>query len=95
MKDIESLKEGDYIAFGFNYHGGEPNEIIVTNITFAHSKYFIVHFIYGHHSLSETVYRDKVLAIGDNQNGTIEIKGWSGKYTSIDKDNQLLKDNLK
>lgn len=94
MNKVSELKEGDYIAFGFNYHGGEPNEIMVTNITFVHTDYFIVHFLYGHHSLAETVYRDKVLAIGD-PNGEHSIKGWSGKFTIVDAKNKLLKNNLK
>lgn len=94
MKQVSDLKEGDYIAFGFNYHGGEPDEIMVTNISFAHPNYFIVHFLYGHHSLAETVYRDKVLAIGDSA-GKNGIKGWNGNFIIVDKKNKLLKENLK
>jgi len=79
MKSVDNLTRGDYIAFGFNYNGGEPNEIIVDNISFVENNYVIVHFMYGLKSLSEAVKKDKVLAIG-NEEGKGEISGWEGNY---------------
>lgn len=81
MKSVSDLIEGDYIAFGFNYNGKEPDEIIVDRITSVWSKgaAFIVHFLYGHKSLAEIIEKEKILAIG-NENGAGKIKGWGGKY---------------
>lgn len=90
---VLNLKNGDYIAFGFNYNGGEPNEIIVSNITEKMDYTFIVHFMYGHHSLSESIKIENVLAIGDPE-GTVGIKGWNGKFEII-KSTKLLLDSLK
>lgn len=76
---LKSLKEGHYIAFGFNYNGGEPKEIIVTNITKVYEDRVLVHFNYGHHSLGEFIKKNEILAIGNNQfNG--KIKGWKGGF---------------
>ncbi len=83
MKNISDLKEGDYIAFGFNYNGGEPNDIIVSNITSKHENCFLVHFSYGHQSLSEFVKPENIFAIGNNENGISKIKGWTGKFDII------------
>lgn len=79
MKTVEDLTEQDYIAFGFNYNGGEPNEIIVDNITTVYDEKVLVHFMYGHHSLSEDINKKDILAIG-NTEGKGKIKGWTGNY---------------
>jgi hypothetical protein len=76
---LNSLKEGDYIAFGFNYNGGEPKEIIVSNITSVYEDKVLVHFLYGHHSLGEFINKNNILAIGNNQCKG-KIKGWSGGF---------------
>ncbi len=89
MKKVTELKEGDYIAFGFNYNGGEPKEIVVTNITSLHEGGFIVHFLYGYKSLSEFIKYADVLAIG-NADGKTRIKGWSGKFDLINTDHPLI-----
>lgn len=93
--ELAVIKPTDHIAFGFNFNGGEPNEIIVSNITSISEHGILCHFMYGHHSLSEYVKEENVLAIGDNKNGTIEIKGWSGKYKRLKADSKLLDENLK
>lgn len=85
MKTIDSLKKGDYIAFGFNYNGGKPNEIIVDNITEIIEDLFIIHFTYGHHSLSEVIKKEDILAIGDLE-GTDKISGWVGNYNILQKE---------
>lgn len=83
MKTVDSLTKGDYIAFGFNYHGGEPNEIIVDNITQVYEDKVLVHFIRGWTSLAEFVKKDKILAIRNSETGEGTIEGWSGKYDII------------
>ncbi len=92
MKKVEELKEGDYIAFGFDYNGGEPKEIVVSNITSLHDGGFIVHFLYGHKSLSEFIKYDNVLAIG-NAEGKTKIKGWSGYFDLINAEHPLIREN--
>ena len=89
MKNLTDLKEGDYIAFGFNYHGGEPNEIIVDTITSFHGDKCLVHFLYGHHSLGEFVNTKDIIAIG-NPEGESKINGWGGKYDLINPNHPLL-----
>lgn len=84
MKSIDNLTKGDYIAFGFNYNGGQPNEIIVDNITEVYKnketvEQVLVHFAYGYKSLAEFIKRDNILAIGNSQ-GKGVIKGWTGTY---------------
>ena len=88
-----TLKCGDYIAFGFNYNGGEPDEIIVSNITYIAENGLLCHFLYGHHSLSEIVKIDDVLAIGNNKEGKVKLRGYSGKFTVV-KRNELLNKNI-
>ena len=85
------LKQTDYVMFGFNYHGGvrdgvEPKETIVDNITAIYEDRVLVHFLYGHHSLSEFVPFDKIVGIGDNENGTVQVKGWGGKYRVVNQE---------
>ena len=80
MRTFDSLKEGDYVAFGFNYDGGEPNEIIVDQITSVYEDKVLVHFLYGVKGLSEFVNKEKILAVGNEESGEGRIKGWTGKY---------------
>lgn len=93
MKTVADLKSGDYIAFGFNFHGGTPNEIWVTNITTINDGNFVVHFMYGHHSLSEIIKPEGVLAIG-NPDSKTKIKGWGGRFDIIQPDHFLMKDSI-
>ena len=90
MKKIEDLKDGDFIAFGFNYNGGESDEIIVSNITSKHRDEFLVHFMYGHSSLGEYVKPENIVAIG-NTEGHTKIKGWSGNFDLISSEHLLNK----
>ncbi|HPD81566.1 MAG TPA: hypothetical protein PK357_00515 [Candidatus Pacearchaeota archaeon] len=83
MKSVDKLAKGDYIAFGFNYNGGEPNEIIVDNITEIYEHKVLVHFLYGHHSLSEFIKKEDILAIGNSQ-GKGVIKGCTGTYDILE-----------
>lgn len=99
MKSIDELAKGDYIAFGFNYNGGEPTELIVSNITqiYKDKKSIIqvlVHFQYANHSIGEFVKRENIWAIG-NPEGTGKIKGWTGKYDILNQEkiNEILSYN--
>lgn len=95
MKKVSDLKEGDYIAFGFNYNGGTPKEIIVSNITSKHGDSFLVHFMYGHHSLGEYIKENEVLAIGNKESGKTKIIGWSGMYDCLQPEHPLIVKNSK
>lgn len=90
INSLNTLKKGDYIAFGFNYNGGEPNEIIVDNITsIEKSGRVLVHFLYGHRSLAKHISKSDIIAIGNHKaNG--KIKGWSGNYEILKPDHPLL-----
>lgn len=90
MKAVNNLKEGDYIAFGFNYNGGTPTKIIVSNITSIHKDKVLVHFLYGHHSLAEYIPLNEIIAIG-NPEGKSTLEGWRGKYDVLLLDHPLLK----
>jgi hypothetical protein len=90
MRSIDELAKGDYIAFGFNYNGGQPNEIIVENITEVYKnketvEQVLVHFLYGYKSLAEFVKRDNILAIGNPQ-GKGVIKDWTGTYDILNQE---------
>lgn len=90
MKNINELTEKDHIAFGFNYNGGTPNEIMVSKITsIEEDGMCLVHFTYGHHSLSELIMPDNILAIG-NMDGKYKIKGWSGKFDVLRLEHPLI-----
>jgi hypothetical protein len=82
MKSVENLAKTDYIAFGFNYNGGEPNEIIVDNITEVYPRDVLIHFLYGHKSLAEFVKKEEILAIG-NIEGEGRILGYGGRFDII------------
>ncbi len=92
MKKVSELKCGDSIAFGYNYNGGEPKEIVVSMITYLHEGGFIVHFLYGYKSLSEFIKYDDVLAIG-NPDGKTKLKGWGGRYDLIKPENSLIREH--
>jgi hypothetical protein len=47
--------------------------------------------MYGHHSLSEYVEKEDIIAIG-NQKGTGKIRGWSGNFDILQPNHPLLKD---
>ena len=86
---LENLQENDFIAFGFNYNGGEPNEIIVDNITSVNKDEVLVHFLYGHHSLGEWVKKENIIAVG-NPNAKNRIKGWGGYFDILQPEHKLL-----
>lgn len=90
MKTTNTLTEEDYIAFGFNYNGGTPTEIIVSNITSIHKDKVLVHFLYGHHSLAEYIPLNEIIAIG-NPEGKSTLDGWGGKYDVLLSNHPLLK----
>ena len=80
MKSVDKLTRNDSIAFGFNYNGGKPDEIIVDNISHIKENEVLVIFLYGYKSMAEFVKKEDILAIGNNEEGKGTIKGWSGKY---------------
>jgi len=94
------LENSSYIAFGFDYNGGEPSEIIVSNITSFNSESVLCHFSYGHQSLAEFVEYENIIGIGIPAQSIMyakikqwNIPGWNGKYRIFKKDlfNQIIK----
>jgi len=78
MKSVENLTEGDYIAFGINSNGGEPNEIIVDCVSKVLEDRALIYFMGV--TLRYEVKKENILAIGNNKSGEGKLKGWSGKY---------------
>lgn len=91
MKKPIDLGPDDYIAFGYNYYGGEPDEIIVGQTCFKSDGYFTIHFAYGTQSLAETVKFEDVLAIGNLVDGQTKLRGWKGTFDVIKPENPLIK----
>lgn len=88
MKKLEDLEKGNYIAFDFTYNG-DSHEIMVTNITEVYEDKVLVHFLYGHHSLSEFIKKEDIIAIGNNKS-TGKIEGWSGRFDILKPNHYLL-----
>lgn len=80
-----------YYMFGFNYNGGEPNEVIVEKPTMINKSGLLFVFLYGHKSLSEHIPFESIVAVGEEDGGEAAIKGWTGSYTIL---NQPLFDAL-
>lgn len=87
---MKKFKKGQFVAFGFNYNGGEHDEIIVDRITMVMDNQVLVHFLYGHKSLSEWIHNDDVIAIG-NSKSSAQIKGWTGNFDILKPEHPLLK----
>jgi hypothetical protein len=81
------FRKGMVIAFGFNYNGGKPTEIIVSTITEVYNDQdqVLTHFNYGHRSLGEFIKKDEIVAVGDHESGTENIKGWTGKFVILNR----------
>lgn len=69
--------------FGFNYNRGEPDEVIAGKPTLIYDNKILFHFLYGHHSLSETIKKEDIVAVGDNEDDTVSVSGWSGRFKII------------
>lgn len=85
MKTLETLENGDYIAFDYSYLRNDETNIEVARITSIQKEggECLVHFSCGHHSVGEYIKFDDIIAIGDKENGKDGIKGWSGAYTAL------------
>lgn len=93
MKAELILDGTEHIMFGWSFHGGcrdttTPEEVVVSSITslFHDGKLVMVHFLDGYKSIGEQMTLDKIIAIGDNKNGTVEVKGWGGKYRIVNQE---------
>jgi hypothetical protein len=91
MKTLKDLKDGDYIAFAWQWNGDREKEVWVSNITTRQKGYSVVHFLYGHHSISEIIKDEEVIAIG-NPDGTAKMPGWRGSFDVLLPDHELLKE---
>jgi hypothetical protein len=86
------FKTGDFIGFDWLDHGGN-HVLIVDEISSIVNDRYVVHFLYGLRGEAELISEEQVLILGNNESGTTEFMGWSGKYTIIN-DSPLL-DKLK
>lgn len=82
MKTISNLNENDFIAFKW-YNRSCEDELVVASVSFINDDNVIVHWLDGFSNESESVKFEDILAIGCNQNGTVKLLGWSGKYIVI------------
>lgn len=91
MKTIDTLTDDNYIAFLYQYSIAEDLQVEVAKITHVYKEdnEVLVHFNVGHHSVGEFIKMDDIIAIGDNENGTIEFKGWNGKFRLLKDKNTL------
>lgn len=87
---MKIVKAGDYIAFGFNYNGGVPNEIIVDEVTLVMGDEALVHFMYGYKSMGEWIKKEDIIAIGNDKASGI-IPGYSGRFNILIPNHPLLK----
>lgn len=92
--NISDIDMDTHFAFQWTWNG-EEDEIIVAKPTMIYDDCVLVHFLHGHHSIGEHVRYEDILAIGDAENGTHGIKGWSGRYRLIQPEHKLLKTQLK
>lgn len=73
---------GHYYMFIF-VHGPLGECAIVETPTKITEEELLFHFLLGLKSEAEYVKKENILAVGDYENGTVEILGWSGKYTIL------------
>jgi len=88
MRTVESLQDGDFIAFEFS-DGLDRPDIWVTDITTVEEDQVLVHFVYGYKSEAEWIPKDKIIAIG-NPEGQHRIPHWGGKFDIILPNHPLL-----
>lgn len=79
----------DYIAFEWDF--GVGKEIEVAQISTIFEDRVVVHWSRGWNSESQVVKKSDIIAIGDLQNGTAKIQGFSGKFHILLPDHPLLK----
>ena len=90
-KLLDEMKPGDFILFPFTWNG-DAAELMGAKITSVHKGKFLVHFLYGHHSLGEWVDRGAVIAVG-GANYVEKVNGWRGNYNLLQPSHKLLIDN--
>ncbi len=77
---------GNYYMFIFPYGVLNRPDVIVEMPTLIYEKELLFHFLYNYKSEGEFVKKEDILAVGDKDNGTVEIKGWGGKYTILNQE---------
>ncbi len=75
------FKKGDAVAFLWGY-SDDPQEIWVVKIEEVMEERVFLVILYGHHSCSEFIPFEDILAIGDMENGDTRISNYS-KVTSL------------
>jgi len=74
----------------FFFQDGNIPTVIVERPTIIRRKLLIFHFSIGNKSESATVHKSAIIAVGDDEVGTVRVLGWSGKYIIL---NQTLFDD--
>lgn len=67
-------------------HGPLGECAIVETPTTITEEELLFHFLLGWKSEAEYVKKENIIAVGDYENGTVEILGWSGKYTILNQE---------
>lgn len=79
---LAMLKEGEwqsFIAFEFEFGTHGPC-IEVSDITNLYKDKVLCHFYRGHRSESEFIKKNDIIAIGDNENGDVQLHGHKGNF---------------
>lgn len=71
----------------FLFKDGHGKNLIVAKPTLIEENQVLFHFSIGWKSEGEWVLKTDILAVGDRENGTVEVKGWSGKYWILNNEN--------
>ena len=83
MPEKEFFLDKNYM-FYFKDGAVDPT-VIVGKPTLVEDE-LLFHFMIGHKSESEFVKKEDIIAVGDNENGTVKVLGWTGKYRILNKD---------
>ncbi len=82
-----------FVAFPYSYLQDDEKRIEVSNVTCVDfkSNKLLVHFSLGWKSCSEYIKFDDIVGVGDHNNGTHKIEGWSGKFIILNHEHELVK----
>ncbi|MCC6198632.1 hypothetical protein IT401_00210 [Candidatus Nomurabacteria bacterium] len=80
MNTHEFSLEKHYMFFFAHARGTCTPGAIVEKPTKIEKDKVLFHFLVGYKSEGEWIKKEEILAVGDNTTGTVQVKGWSGKY---------------
>lgn len=73
-------------SYMFYFHDGHEKNLIVAKPTIIEEDKILFHFSIGYKSEGEWVRKSDILAVGDMENGTVQVIGWGGKYSILNND---------